>query len=57
MKKTITINISGLVFNIEEDAYTSLKSYLENIGNKFNNLGERQEIIEDIEGRIAELFN
>ena len=57
MKKTITINISGLVFNIEEDAYTSLKSYLENIGNKFNNLGERQKIIEDIEGRIAELFN
>jgi phage shock protein PspC (stress-responsive transcriptional regulator) len=57
MKKTITINISGLVFNIEEDAYASLKNYLESIGNKFNNLGERQEIIEDIEARIAELFS
>ena len=57
MKKTITINISGLVFNIEEDAYASLKNYLESIGNKFNNLAERQEIIEDIEARIAELFS
>lgn len=56
MKKTITINISGLVFNIEEDAYSSLKNYLEKIGNKFNNLEERQEIIEDIEARVAELF-
>ena len=56
MKKTITINISGLVFNIEEDAYSMLKQYLEKIGNKFNNLEERQEIIEDIEGRIAELL-
>jgi phage shock protein PspC (stress-responsive transcriptional regulator) len=57
MKKTITINIAGLVFNIEEGAYSSLKNYLESIGNKFNNLGERQEIIEDIEARIAELFS
>ena len=57
MKKTITINISGLVFNIEEDAYALLKNYLESIGNKFNNLAERQEIIEDIEARIAELFS
>ena len=56
MKKTITINISGLVFNIEEDAFSALKNYLEKIGNKFNNLEERQEIIEDIEARIAELF-
>ncbi|MEN8928345.1 MAG: PspC domain-containing protein [Flavobacteriales bacterium] len=56
MKKTITINIAGLVFNIEEDAYSILKDYLESVGNKFNNLGERQEILEDIEARIAELF-
>ena len=56
MKKTITINIAGLVFNIEEDAYSILKSYLEKIGNKFSNSSERQEIMEDIEARIAELF-
>ena len=56
MKKTITINIAGLVFNIEEEAYIILKDYLTKIGNKFSDLDERQEITEDIEARIAELF-
>ena len=41
MKKTITINIAGLVFNIEENAYSILKNYLEKIGNKCNNLEMR----------------
>ena len=48
MKKTITINIAGLVFYIEEEAYSKLANYLTIIGNKFNNLEERQEITEDI---------
>lgn len=29
MKKTVTINLSGTVFNIEEDAYAALKNYLD----------------------------
>lgn len=56
MKKTISINIGGFVFNIEEDAYDVLASYLENIKNNFSNSSERDEIMQDIEARIAEIF-
>ncbi|MFT5822146.1 MAG: phage shock protein PspC (stress-responsive transcriptional regulator) [Crocinitomix sp.] len=56
MNKTISINISGFVFNIEEQAYEHLKQYLDKIRNNFNNEDERDEIMADIELRIAELF-
>ncbi|NOQ71672.1 MAG: PspC domain-containing protein [Crocinitomix sp.] len=56
MNKTISINISGFVFNIEEQAYEHLKQYLDKIRNNFNNEEERDEIMADIELRIAELF-
>lgn len=56
MKKTISINISGFVFNIEEEAYDQLRQYLKNIRKNFNNEDEREEIMADIEARIAELF-
>ena len=56
MNKTISINISGLVFNIEEEAYEQLKQYLDEIRAKFHNEEERDEIMDDIELRIAELF-
>lgn len=56
MNKTISINIGGAIFNIEEDAFLILQSYLESI--KLNFVGDpgASEIMADIEGRIAELF-
>jgi len=57
MNQTLTINISGIVFHIEVDAYETLKSYLNKIKSNFNNSEERDEIMQDIESRIAELFN
>jgi len=57
MKKTFTINISGTVFHIEEDAYEVLQKYLVNLKNHFGNTEEGKEIIADIEARIAEIFS
>lgn len=57
MNQTVTINISGLVFHIEVDAYEELKNYLNKIKSYFRDSQEREEIMADIEARIAELFN
>jgi len=57
MKKTFTINISGTIFHIEEDAYEVLQKYLINLKNHFGNDDEGKEIIADIEARIAEIFS
>lgn len=56
MKKTISINISGILFHIEEDGYTVLKKYLDAINKHFSHYEDNQEIISDIENRIAEIF-
>lgn len=56
MKKTISINISGILFHIEEDGYATLKKYLEAINRHFSHYEDNQEIISDIENRIAEIF-
>jgi phage shock protein PspC (stress-responsive transcriptional regulator) len=56
MKKTISINISGIIFHIEEDGYEKLKNYLSGIGRYFATYEDSQEIIADIEARIAEIF-
>lgn len=57
MKKTLTANISGTVFHIEEDAYDKLQRYLGNIRSRFTGSEGRDEIMADIEARVAELFN
>lgn len=57
MNKTISVNIAGFVFNIEELAYEQLKEYLDKIRLNFGNEEERDEIMADIELRIAELFH
>lgn len=57
MKKTFTINISGTIFHIEEDAYEVLQKYLVNLKNHFGIDEEGKEIISDIEARIAEIFS
>jgi len=56
MKKAIKINLSGIIFHIDDDAYEKLKSYLDTISRHFSNKQESKEIIDDIEARIAELF-
>lgn len=56
MKKNISINISGIIFHIEEDGYNKLKEYLESINKYFASYEDSSEIIADIESRIAEIF-
>jgi phage shock protein PspC (stress-responsive transcriptional regulator) len=56
MKKNISINISGIIFHIEEDGYNNLKKYLDTINAYFSPYEDSEEIIADIEGRIAEIF-
>ena len=56
MKKTLTINLSGSVFHIDDDAYEKLHEYLNKINGRFGSDKDAKEIVEDIESRIAELF-
>ena len=56
MNKTISVNIAGFAFTIEEKAYDKLHHYLDSIRRKFVDEAERDEIMDDIESRIAELF-
>ena len=55
MKKTFTINLSGTVYHIDEDAYNLLDNYLENLKHYFRKEEGADEIIDDIERRISEL--
>lgn len=57
MNKTVNINLAGTFFHIDEDAYLKLQHYLESIKRSFTDSEGKNEIIEDIEARIAELFN
>ena len=57
MKKIININLSGRVIPIEDAAYESLQRYIESLRRYFANEEGRDEIINDIESRIAELMN
>lgn len=57
MKKIININLSGRVIPIEDSAYEKLKSYIESLRRYFVKEEDRDEIINDIESRIAELMN
>jgi phage shock protein PspC (stress-responsive transcriptional regulator) len=54
MKKTISINISGVIFHIEEDGYDKLRNYLTTVQQYFSTYEDSQEIVTDIENRIAE---
>jgi phage shock protein PspC (stress-responsive transcriptional regulator) len=56
MKKNISINISGIIFHIEEDGYDTLKKYLDSINKYFSTFEDSSEILADIESRIAEIF-
>jgi len=56
MKKTITINLAGMVYYIEEDGYEVLKQYVADIKRIFAKQEGVEEMVADIESRIAELF-
>lgn len=56
MKKTLTVNLGGTVYHIDDDAYRLLDNYLSNLKHYFRKQEGAQEIVDDIEMRIAELF-
>lgn len=56
MNKIISINLKGLVFQVEEEAFEQLKKYLELLNQHFAKEESRLEIIDDIESRIAEML-
>lgn len=56
MDKTININIAGTMFQIDEEAFRILRDYLNSINNRFKNVQGGHETVEDIETRIAEIF-
>lgn len=57
MKKNITINLCGRLFQIDEDAYELLQQYIESLRQSFGREEGGDEIVNDIEARIAELFD
>lgn len=57
MNKVININFQGRVIPIEEPAFEELKKYVDSLRNYFDNEEGKEEIINDIENRIAELFS
>ena len=57
MNKTVNINLGGLVFHIDEDAYQKLTNYFEAIKRSLSNTSGQDEIIKDIEIRIGELIS
>ena len=57
MKKNITINLCGRLFAIDEDAYEMLATYEQSLRNYFRTREGGEEIAEDLEARIAELFD
>ncbi|WP_438961275.1 PspC domain-containing protein [Nonlabens sp.] len=56
MNKTININLAGLFFHIDEDAYNKLQKYLSAVRRSFSSMQGSEEIMSDIESRVAELF-
>ncbi|MEQ9187163.1 MAG: PspC domain-containing protein [Cryomorphaceae bacterium] len=56
MKKTVQVNLSGQVFTLDEDAYDLLSGYLKRIGRLYERSAGKDEILSDIELRIAELL-
>jgi phage shock protein PspC (stress-responsive transcriptional regulator)/tetrahydromethanopterin S-methyltransferase subunit G len=56
MKKSFTVNIKGIIFQVDEDAYNKLNRYLDSLKRHFAKEDGGDEIISDIESRIAEML-
>ena len=57
MNKTVNINLGGMFFHIDEDAYQKLSRYFDAIKRSLSNSSGQDEIIKDIEMRVSELLN
>lgn len=57
MNKTLTVNIGGMVFHIEEHAYEKMKKYIDSVKMYFKSSDGGDEIMQDVEGRIAEIIS
>lgn len=57
MNKTVDINLANMLFHIDEDAYNKMRRYLESVKRSFANTPGSDEILSDIEARIAEIFS
>ncbi|TMM56787.1 PspC domain-containing protein [Maribacter algarum] len=57
MNKTVNINLANILFHIDEGAFNKMRLYLESIRRSFANTPGSDEILADIEARIAELFH
>jgi phage shock protein PspC (stress-responsive transcriptional regulator) len=56
MKRAYKVNLSGVLFNIDSDAYEELKNYLDALENYYANDNDGKDIVADIENRMAELL-
>jgi len=56
MNKVVTINLGGNAYQLEEGGYDLLRAYLETAATRLQNNPDRDEILSDIEGAIAEKF-
>ena len=56
MDKTININVGGSLFQIDDEAFHLLRDWLQELNNRFRNVQGGLETIEDIELRVAEIF-
>jgi len=57
MNKTININLGGLFFHIDEDAYQKLNRYFDAVKKSLSNSSGHEEIMKDIEMRVSEIFS
>jgi phage shock protein PspC (stress-responsive transcriptional regulator) len=56
MEQTVSMNLSGLVFHIEKPAYENLRQYLKDIRSQLDYSDNAEDTMQDVESRIAELF-
>ena len=57
MKKVVNVSLAGRSFTLEEDAYKRLNEYLKHYESRLTvSPAQRAEVMEEIEGRVAELF-
>ncbi len=57
MNTTVTINLAGIAFYIDDNAYQTLHAYLESIEKNLSAETDKHEVMQDIEARIAEIFH
>ena len=57
MKRNISVNIFGVLYHIDEDAYELLQQYNENMRRYYSKREGGEEIADDVEHRVAELLS